>query len=433
MRAGDGAHAELLAEIANNVDLGVGVGRVAVDSHGHRDAELGQVPHVPLEVGATFAECFDILGPQIGLRDTALHLERLDRCDENDGVRRQPPFTTLDIEEFLGPQIGAKSGFRDDVVSQLKPRLRRHQRIAAVRDIGKRPAVHQARVVFHCLHQIRLQRILEQRRHGALHVQVVDCDGFVVSRVADDDFAKTMLEVLEIGCKAEYRHDFRGHGNVETGLTNHAIMETTEARRDAAQGTVVHIHDTPPRDPPGIDIELVFPVHVIVDQGREQVIGGANRMKVARKMQVDVGHRNDLGITAAGRAAFHAETRPEARLTQADQRVLSEQIHRVPETNRGRRLSLACRRRRHGCHQDQLSVLADAVAPDEVGADLGLVVAIGNEVFGGDAEPVGNLLDRFERRRTGNLDIAFHSHFGPFMLVFSWPDFIASADLWGGF
>jgi len=51
-------------------------------------------------------------------------------------------------------------------------------------------------------------------------------------------------------------------------------------------------------------------------------------------VEVDVLHRNDLGIATARRAALDAEAGPERRLAQAAHRLLSDAIEAVTETNR---------------------------------------------------------------------------------------------------
>ena len=41
-----------------------------------------------------------------------------------------------------------------------------------MRDIGKRAAMHEGRVVFQRLHQVRLHRVLQQHRHRAIGLDV---------------------------------------------------------------------------------------------------------------------------------------------------------------------------------------------------------------------------------------------------------------------
>ena len=80
-----------------------------------------------------------------------------------------------------------------------------------------------------------------------------------------------------------------------------------------AERPVVHVDGAAPTDAPGVDVELVAPIDMVVDHCREQIVGGADGVEVAGEMQVDVLHRHDLRVAAAGRAALHPEAGPEAR------------------------------------------------------------------------------------------------------------------------
>ena len=57
-------------------------------------------------------------------------------------------------------------------------------------------------------------------------------------------------------------------------------------------------------------------------------------MEVAGEVEVDILHRDDLRIAAAGRAALDAEDRAEGRLTQSDKDVLAELAHTVGQADR---------------------------------------------------------------------------------------------------
>src|SRR5690606_32973732 len=98
---------------------------------------------------------------------------------------------------------------------------------------------------------------------------------------------------------------------------NEAVGDPAEATRDRAQRTVVDVDDPPPGDAAQVQFQGVAPVDVVVHHRREQVVGRADGVHVPGEMQVDVLHRHDLGVAAAGGAAFHAEAGPEARLAQA--------------------------------------------------------------------------------------------------------------------
>ena len=95
-------------------------------------------------------------------------------------------------------------------------------------------------------------------------------------------------------------------------------------------------------DAAAVDAEAVAPVDVIVDQRRKQIVRRRDGVEVAGEMQVDVFHRHDLGIAAAGRAALHAEAWPERGLAKAAHGLLADAIEAV---RRGRPSSWSCLRR----------------------------------------------------------------------------------------
>ena len=122
--------------------------------------------------------------------------------------------------------------------------------------------------------------------------------------------------------------------------------------------------------------QLVAVVNMIVDHRREQIVGEPDRAEVAGEMQVDVLHRHDLGIAAAGGAALHAEHRSERGFAQTYRGLLADPVQRVAKADRRRRLAFASRGRADRRDEDQLAVRPVREAIDIVQRYLGLVVAI---------------------------------------------------------
>src|SRR3546814_6322581 len=108
--------------------------------------------------------------------------------------------------------------------------------------------------------------------------------------------------------------------DVEAGLPREAVGDAAERTDDVAQRPVVHVDDPPPAYPAQIDAKLVAPIDMVVDQRREQVVRRSDGVKIAGEVEVDVLHRHDLGVAAAGRAALHAEARTDAGLAQTEDR-----------------------------------------------------------------------------------------------------------------
>ena len=131
-----------------------------------------------------------------------------------------------------------------------------------------------------------------------------------------------------------------------------------------AQLAVVHVDGTLPGDGLGIDAELVTLLDVVVKHGGEQVVGRPDGVEIAREVQVDVLHGNDLRVSAASRTTLDAEDGPEGGLAQRDDHVLANLAHAIGQAHRRGGLALARRRRRDGCHEDELAVWLVGIVPE---------------------------------------------------------------------
>ena len=323
------------------------------------------------------------------------------------------PFSSaaaLDVEEFLRTEVGAESGLRHGVVAELQGQLRGGHGVAAVGDVGERSAVDDRRRVLQRLHEVGLERLDQQRGHRALRLEVAGRDGLAAAAVGDDDSRQTGLEVVDVGSEAEHGHHFRSDGDVEAVLAGHAVRLAAEAADDVAQLAVVHVDAALPGDAARVDVERVALLDVIVEHGREQVVGRADGVEVAREVQVDVLHRHHLGVTAAGRAALDAEDRAERGLAQGDHDVLADLSHAVGQADRRRRLAFARGRGRDRRDEDQLAVGALAVAQQVHVVDLGLVAAVELQILFIDPRSLRHLGDELHGRSLGDLDVGLVGH-----------------------
>ena len=134
------------------------------------------------------------------------------------------------------------------------------------------------------------------------------------------------------------------------------FLRAAEAADDVAQLPVGDVDRPPPGD--GRDLRLVPVEAVRVDERGEQVVRGRDRVHVAREVEVDVLHRHDLRVAAAGGAALDAEDGAERRLAQRQDRAPADLAEALRQRHRGRRLALAGGRRRDRRHVDQLRVRA---------------------------------------------------------------------------
>jgi len=102
------------------------------------------------------------------------------------------------------------------------------------------------------------------------------------------------------------------------------------------------------------------------------------------------------------------KARTHARLAQAQHRLFADQVQRVAEPDRRRRLAFAGRGRGDGGHQDQLGVGPGGQRADRVERDLRLVFAGGLHGIGRHAEFIArDRADRLHRGFPRYLDIGF--------------------------
>src|SRR5262249_42893817 len=177
--------AELLARALHQRDLRIGIGAEAIDGNDGYDAEFLHVLDMAREIGDAGAERLEVLALEVLLLDPAVHLERADGRDEDRAVRRKAGFAALDVEELLATEIGAESRFGHDIIAELERGSGGQHGIAAVGDVGKWPAVYEGGRAFERLHQVGRERLLEQRGHGALGLELAGAHRFAIARIAN--------------------------------------------------------------------------------------------------------------------------------------------------------------------------------------------------------------------------------------------------------
>jgi hypothetical protein len=302
----DGADA-----LAQQRVLGLGVGLEVVDRHHHRQPEdLEQVVQVALDVGQAAAEGVEVLAAQVDQLHAAVELERAHRGHHHRAGRAQAGDAALDVDELLRTQVGAETGFGDDVVGQPQRRARGQHRVAAVRDVGEGPAVQQREVVLERLHEVGRQRVLQQHGHGAVHLEIGRRHRLAAARFSHDDARQALLQIGHRRGQAQDGHHLGGHDDVEAVFAHETVARAAQAHRDVAQRAVVHVHHALERDAPRVDVECVAVMDVVVEGGRQQVVGGGHGVEVAVEVQVDVLHRHHLRTAATSGAALEAEHRP---------------------------------------------------------------------------------------------------------------------------
>ena len=304
---GTGLERELLDQLEQ---LGLVVG-ARVDRNDRLDPEcphvldvLGEVRHPGLDLGRHLRH-LRLLAP---ITATMVAQSPHGRNDD-DNVRLEPADAADDVHELLHPEIGGEAGLGDHELTELQRHPVGDDRVVAVRDVREGAGVHEADLALERLDDVRLDRILQQDGHRTCGLDVLGRDRVARRRIADGDRAEFAAQVGEVGRQGEDRHHLACGRDVEAGLRRRSVLRATETADDAAELTVGNVDRAPPRD--GCDLRLMAVEAVRVDERREQVVRGGDRVHVAREVKVDVLHRHHLGVAATGRAALDAEDRAE--------------------------------------------------------------------------------------------------------------------------
>ena len=144
------------------------------------------------------------------------------------------------------------------------------------------------------LHQIGTKCLPQQRRHGALRLQITGENRLARRIIANENATQPLPQIVEITGKAQNGHDFAGDADLEAVEAGRAVCFTAQSDFNPPQSTVVHIHTAAEYHPFGVNIKHIPLMNMIVNQGGKQVVGSGNGMNIAGKVQVDLLHRQHL-------------------------------------------------------------------------------------------------------------------------------------------
>ena len=154
------------------------------------------------QVGAALEHCLHIFFFQVFKCDISMLLQGTDRRNDHDRIRMQIRETAFDIQKFLGPQISTKACFRHCIVGQLQTHFGCQYRVASMGDVGERPAMHDHRIMFQCLYQVRLDGIFHDHGQCTLDMKIPDIYRLALCIVCHQHIGKAFLQVLQRSCQA---------------------------------------------------------------------------------------------------------------------------------------------------------------------------------------------------------------------------------------
>ena len=196
-------------------------------------------------------------------------------------------------------------------------------------DICEGSSVYKCRRVLQGLHQIRLQRVLQQRCRRSLCPDVRHSNRCSVICIPQNNPGKFILQIFYIMGETKNRHDLAGHRNLESVFPRNSAGLSAHSVQNMAELTVIHIHSTFPCDSPGINVQRISLLNVVVQHGSDQIVRSADGVHVSGKVQIDILHRDHLGVASARRSAFDAEHGAQRRLPQRQHHLFVQSVKSV--------------------------------------------------------------------------------------------------------
>ena len=197
------------------------------------------------------------------------------------------------------------------------------------------------------------------------------------------------------------------------GLAGNAVLLAAEADDGPPDRPVADVDDARPADREGVDAQRVAVVEVVVEERAREVVGRADGVDVAGEVEVEVLHRDDLAVAAAGGAALDPEDRAERGLADRHRGVAPDPVEPLGQADRGRRLALAQRRGRDRRHEHVLPPRPLALDTLDSGQrHLGLRRAVVLDLVGPEAESGGDVADGPGRDRARDVEVGRERHGG---------------------
>jgi len=280
--------------------------------------------------------------------------------------------------------------------------------------VGEGAGVDEDRLSLQSLNQVGMDGILKQQRHRPDHLQLASVHRPSLLIERNDHPPQSFLHVRQSVGQPQDGHDLAGHGDVETAHPMQ-IADPPMTCLDVAQVAIRDLCHPTPKDLFRIYPKFIPMDDMILHNGCHQVVGCANGMDVTRKMEIDIFHGKDLGITRSTRPTLDPKDGGNGRFAQSQYHLLTQTTQRLGQPNGGGCLSLPRWRGGHGGHHDQPTVGAASDPIQKAQQDLRLVCPVHLDLFQSDPGPAGHLNDLQWPSGSSDLGIGWngaHSFYG---------------------
>ena len=177
-------YAQFGTMITNQRNLFVGILRIFIETNQHGLSELLQITHMLVEIGESFLHTIDIRQFNVGFSNTTVHFQSLQGSHQDGQIGLQTGLATFNIQELFSTQICTEAGLRNHIITIGKRHLGSNDRIATMGNISKRTTMDKCRRIFTRLHQIGIDRILQQNGNGTANTHILHIERLIVQSIS---------------------------------------------------------------------------------------------------------------------------------------------------------------------------------------------------------------------------------------------------------
>ena len=350
------------------------IGCKLIECNHYSLAKALQVLYVLVEVPVTGFHTSDVWLLDIFQSYTTMHLQRLEGNHENGEVWLQTCLAAFDVIELLSTEICTESCLCNGIVAILKSCSSSHDGIAAMSNVGKRTAMNKCWCSLCCLNQIWLQSIEKESYDTATYTHILYGKWLVILGDAQEDVIYTATKIIDACCKTHDSHDFRSRSDIEASLCLDAVL-ISYTGDDAAETTVVYVHHAAPENLLQLESLCLVLETVVIQEGSNHVVGLCNGMEIASEMEINLIHRQNLGVTATCSTTLHAEARTQRWFAKSHYSLLANLLHTQGETHGYGGLAITSLGRTDSGNEDEMMVLK-LVSVNFVRSNLSDVTAV---------------------------------------------------------
>ena len=202
----------------------------------------------------------------------------------------------------------------------------------------------------------------------------------------------------------------RSDRDAELALHQEAVLRAADADDDVAQALRAEVEHPAHLDALGVDVQtlevalgqllvgvVALMLHAGVQRDHREVVGVHDIVDIARQAQRELGHRDQQGVSAAGRRALDVHGRAAGGLAQRAADVLAQLAEALDQAQRNGGLALAQRGGGDGGNLDELAVGLVLQALHDLDKVQLRGLAVGDDLLGQKAQLLAEVINARER------------------------------------